>query len=448
MALFNYATKEITLKIVYYGPGLSGKTTNLQYLHSILNPENKGRLLSLSTEADRTLFFDFLPVELGKIRDFSIRFQLYTVPGQVRYNATRKVVLRGADAVVFVADSQRDMREQNIESFENMRENLLANNINPDEVPVVLQYNKRDLGNVLSNEDLNGDLNRSQYHVVEASAISGTGVEDSFRLITRLLLKHIAKKHQIEIQPQKEEEPVGPPPAVSEREETAVEEVAASSAPAAAPTSHAEKVQEPRPKEAIGEKEREPVSSPPAVSEKEETAVEEVAASSAPAAAPTYDAPKVQEWGPKEEEVREEDISTAGPRRPTEPGLSTKELKEDMFPTAEREAKRDETTAKLSSATEIARRVTRSAAGPEKAPVSPQAGVVPLMPAEKMERLVEEMSNITGLLTDLKNSVYVLSKEMKDLKEAKKEQEETNRILREIFALFQRLQTKKSWFRF
>ena len=147
MALFNYATKEITLKIVYYGPGLSGKTTNIQNLHSVLNSENKGKLLSLSTESDRTLFFDFLPVELGKIKEFSIRFQLYTVPGQVRYNATRKVVLKGADAVVFVADSQRDMRDQNIESFENMRDNLISNNINPDEIPVVLQYNKRDLKN-------------------------------------------------------------------------------------------------------------------------------------------------------------------------------------------------------------------------------------------------------------------------------------------------------------
>jgi signal recognition particle receptor subunit beta len=145
MALFNYATKEITLKIVYYGPGLSGKTTNIQHLHAALNPETKGKLLSLATESYRTLFFDFLPVELGKIKDFSIRFQLYTVPGQVRYNATRKVVLKGADAVVFVADSQRDMKDQNIESLENMRENLISNNINPDEIPVVLQYNKRDL---------------------------------------------------------------------------------------------------------------------------------------------------------------------------------------------------------------------------------------------------------------------------------------------------------------
>jgi hypothetical protein len=202
MALFNYATKEITLKIVYYGPGLSGKTTNIQNLHSVLNSENKGKLLSLSTESDRTLFFDFLPVELGKIKEFSIRFQLYTVPGQVRYNATRKVVLKGADAVVFVADSQREMRDQNIESFENMRDNLISNNINPDEISVVLQYNKRDLKNLLTIDELNADLNKnSVYNIVEAEAINGKGVKDTFQLITRLVLKDIARKHKIDIQP-------------------------------------------------------------------------------------------------------------------------------------------------------------------------------------------------------------------------------------------------------
>ncbi len=202
MALFNYATKEITLKIVYYGPGLSGKTTNLQHLHAVLNPETKGKLLSLSTEADRTLFFDFLPVELGKIKDFSIRFQLYTVPGQVRYNATRRVVLKGADAVVFVADSQRAMKEQNIESFENMRENLRANNINPEAIPVLLQYNKRDLKNIMTVDELNEDLNpQGACEAIEASAIDGTGVDESFKLITRLLLKDIARKHKIEVQP-------------------------------------------------------------------------------------------------------------------------------------------------------------------------------------------------------------------------------------------------------
>ena len=199
MALFNYASKEITLKVVYYGPGLSGKTTNLQRLHATMSPERKGKLLSLSTEADRTLFFDFLPVALGKIKDFTIRFQLYTVPGQVRYNATRKLVLKGADAVVFVADSQTAMREQNIESFRNMRENLVSNNINPDEIPVVLQYNKRDLKNILSVDELNADLNASGYPVIDGAAINGTGVDDTFKLVTRLLLKYISNKHNVKI---------------------------------------------------------------------------------------------------------------------------------------------------------------------------------------------------------------------------------------------------------
>ncbi len=216
MALFNYATKEITLKIVYYGPGLSGKTTNLQHLHAVLNPETKGKLLSLSTESDRTLFFDFLPIELGKIREFSIRFQLYTVPGQVRYNATRKVVLKGADAVVFVADSQKDMKDQNIESFENMRENLVSNNINPDTVPIILQYNKRDLKNILSLDELNQDLNQNSAHeVLEATAINGGGVEEAFKRITKLVLKDISRKHKIEIQPiEKKNEPAPSKPVI------------------------------------------------------------------------------------------------------------------------------------------------------------------------------------------------------------------------------------------
>lgn len=205
MALFNYASKEITIKIVYYGPGLSGKTTNLQYLHSIFEPSKRGKLISLATEADRTLFFDFLPVELGKINDFSIRFQLYTVPGQVRYNATRKLVLKGADAVVFVADSQREMREQNLESIRNMRENLIANNINPDEIPIMLQFNKRDLSNIDSVEELNSYLNeQGRYEFKEAVAVNGTGVEDTFRRINQLVIKGIAEKHNITIQPAEE----------------------------------------------------------------------------------------------------------------------------------------------------------------------------------------------------------------------------------------------------
>jgi signal recognition particle receptor subunit beta len=199
VAFFNYVTKEITLKVVYYGPGLSGKTTNLQYLYSVLDPSSRGKFISLATESDRTLFFDFLPVELGKIKDFSVRFQLYTVPGQIRYNATRKLVLKGADAVVFVADSQRDLKEQNMESFANMRENLLSNNVNPDEIPVVIQYNKRDLSNVLSTEELRSDLNKKDYQEIEAVAVDGKGVEETFRLVTKILLKDIIKKHKVDI---------------------------------------------------------------------------------------------------------------------------------------------------------------------------------------------------------------------------------------------------------
>lgn len=197
MALFNYATKEITIKIVYYGPGLSGKTTNLQYLHSAFDPAKRGKLLSLATEADRTLFFDFLPIELGKISEFSIRFQLYTVPGQVRYNATRKLVLKGADAVVFVADSQREMREQNLESLRNMRENLIANNIDPNDIPVILQYNKRDLTNILSVDELNKELNEGgKYEFKESIAIKGTAVHETFQRITKLVIGGISRKHK------------------------------------------------------------------------------------------------------------------------------------------------------------------------------------------------------------------------------------------------------------
>jgi signal recognition particle receptor subunit beta len=188
----------MTLKVVYYGPGLCGKTTNLQFMHSILNPESRGKLLSLATETDRTLFFDFLPVSLGKIKGFSVKIQLYTVPGQVYYNATRKLVLKGADAVVFVANSQKSMRVENIESLKNMWQNLMANNISPNEIPLVIQYNKRDLPDIDPVEELNSYLNKNNYPTTEAVAVTGVGVEETFQLITRLLLKHIGKKHKLE----------------------------------------------------------------------------------------------------------------------------------------------------------------------------------------------------------------------------------------------------------
>ncbi len=199
MALFNYTAKEITLKLVYYGPGFSGKTTNLQNLHTILPSDSRGKLISLTTEADRTLFFDFLPVDIGKVKEFNIRFQLYTVPGQVRYNATRRLVLRGADAVIFVADSQKEMKDQNIESYNNMRENLTVNNIDPDEIPIIFQYNKRDVKNVMSVGELNADINKDNAPFFESSAVEGKGVKETFKEATDILIKHIAKKHKVDI---------------------------------------------------------------------------------------------------------------------------------------------------------------------------------------------------------------------------------------------------------
>jgi small GTP-binding protein len=210
MALFNYASKEITLKVVYYGPGLCGKTTNLQHLHKSMTPDKKGKLLSLSTDADRTLFFDFMPIHLGKIKGFNIRFQLYTVPGQVRYNATRKLVLKGADAIVFVADSQSVMKEANIESLQNMRENLISNNLNPEEIPTVLQYNKRDLPSLLSVEELSADLNPKGDQIIESSATEGWGVNETFHLITKRLLQYISRKHKVQIDVPEEIQSIAP----------------------------------------------------------------------------------------------------------------------------------------------------------------------------------------------------------------------------------------------
>ncbi len=198
MVLFNYAVKEITAKVVFYGPGLCGKTTNLQYIHSKMNPNTRGKLLSLATETDRTLFFDFLPVNLGKIRGFNVRFQLYTVPGQVYYNATRRLVLKGADAVVFVADSQKEMAEKNVESLENLSENLLANGLDPQTIPLVIQYNKRDLSNIMDVEDLDRMINKRNVPTHTAVAVTGEGVLETFKLVTRELMQSLRSKHDVE----------------------------------------------------------------------------------------------------------------------------------------------------------------------------------------------------------------------------------------------------------
>jgi len=195
MVLFNYSTKELTAKVVYYGPGLCGKTTNLQWIHEKLPIRNKGKMVSLATEADRTLFFDFLPIELGTIRGMKTRVQLYTVPGQVFYNATRRMVLKGADCVVFVCDSQEPMIDANLDALANLRENLEANEIDPDEIPVVLQYNKRDLPNALPVEVLNERLNPKGWLHYEACAKQGKGVEETLKGATGLVFRSLATKY-------------------------------------------------------------------------------------------------------------------------------------------------------------------------------------------------------------------------------------------------------------
>src|SRR5687767_7130958 len=195
MVLFNYATKELTAKVVYYGPGLCGKTTNLQYIHEKLPIKNKRKMLSLATETDRTLFFDFLPIELGTIRGMKTRIQLYTVPGKVFYNATRRMVLKGADCVVFVADSQEPVLEANLESLENLRQNLEANEIDPDEIPMVFQYNKRDLPNALPLEILNERLNPRGMTFTEAVAVKGAGVEETLKAATTMVFRSLATKY-------------------------------------------------------------------------------------------------------------------------------------------------------------------------------------------------------------------------------------------------------------
>ncbi|HEX9160068.1 MAG TPA: GTPase domain-containing protein [Thermoanaerobaculia bacterium] len=191
MVLFNHATREMTAKIVYYGPGLCGKTTNLMVIFDKLDPKSKGKMLSLATKTDRTLFFDLLPVEIGKVGNFNLKIQLYTVPGQVFYNETRKLVLRGADSVVFVADSQRSMVESTKESFKNLLDNLRENQIDPDETPIVVQYNKRDIPGVPTVEELAHLLGLEGFPHTEASALKGQGVMETFKLVSKMTAKHL-----------------------------------------------------------------------------------------------------------------------------------------------------------------------------------------------------------------------------------------------------------------
>ena len=195
MVLFNAATKELTAKIVYYGPGLCGKTTNLQHIYDTLPGDGRGKMLSLATQTDRTLFFDFLPIDLGTIRGMKTRIQLYTVPGQVFYDATRKLVLRGADAVVFVADSQAPALESNKESFQNLIDNLKEQGTDLHLIPHVLQWNKRDTPNALPVATLNQEVNRFNAPTFEACAMKGEGVKETLAGVSKLVLKFLADKY-------------------------------------------------------------------------------------------------------------------------------------------------------------------------------------------------------------------------------------------------------------
>ncbi len=237
MVSINYSSREVCCKIVYYGPGLSGKTTNLQYVHTKVPQDTRGNLISLATEADRTLYFDFLPINIGAINGFAARFQLYTVPGQVYYNATRKLVLRGVDGVVFVADSQPDKMDENIESLMNLEENLREYGYDLTELPFVIQYNKRDLPGVLSVEQLQDKLNPNRWPHFEASATIGNGVFDTLKMIIKLVLEKAKRTGSAKARPM-------PAPQATEAPQPAAK--APQQAPQQAPTA-AQPVETPSP---------------------------------------------------------------------------------------------------------------------------------------------------------------------------------------------------------
>lgn len=193
MSFINYSAREINCKIVYYGPGLGGKTTNLQYIYDKTNPQAKGKMISLATETERTLFFDFLPLSLGEIKGFKTRFHLYTVPGQVFYDASRKLILKGVDGVVFVADSQIERMEANIDSMENLKQNLKEHGYDIEKIPLVIQYNKRDLPNAAPVEELRRVLNPRNLPDFEAVAPKGIGVFDTLKAVVKLVLIELKK---------------------------------------------------------------------------------------------------------------------------------------------------------------------------------------------------------------------------------------------------------------
>jgi len=194
MSFINYASREINCKIVYYGPGLGGKTTNLQYIYERTNPQNKGQLISLATETDRTLFFDFLPLDLGSVRGFRTRFHLYTVPGQVFYDASRKLILKGVDGVIFVADSQEARMDANLESLDNLKHNLRENGFDLGALPYALQFNKRDLPGAVEYDVMYRALNFKGEPTFEAVAPKGVGVFETLKAVAKQVLHELARK--------------------------------------------------------------------------------------------------------------------------------------------------------------------------------------------------------------------------------------------------------------
>ena len=193
MSFINYSSREINCKLVYYGPGLGGKTTNLRFIYAKTSPEAKGKMISLATETERTLFFDFLPLSLGEIRGFKTRFHLYTVPGQVFYDASRKLILKGVDGVIFVADSQNERMEANMESLENLRMNLTEQGYNLDKLPYIIQYNKRDLPNAAPLDELRQLLNPTHVPEFEACATTGIGVFETLKAIAKSVLTELRR---------------------------------------------------------------------------------------------------------------------------------------------------------------------------------------------------------------------------------------------------------------
>jgi signal recognition particle receptor subunit beta len=192
MSMINYASREINCKIVYYGTGLGGKTTNLEYIYSRVNPDTKGKMISLATESERTLLFDFLPIDLGEVRGFKTRFHLYTVPGQVYYNASRRLILKGVDGLVFVADSQASRAEANIEAMHNLYENLETYGYELDKIPFAIQYNKRDMPNILPVTELRAQINPMGVPDFEGTAVQGKGVFETLSCVSKLVVQSLS----------------------------------------------------------------------------------------------------------------------------------------------------------------------------------------------------------------------------------------------------------------